>query len=303
MSIVVATPTGHIGGRVVERLLERGEDVAVIARDPGRLPAAVRERATVHQGSLDDADFLRRATAGAEALFFLVPPPAPDVADWAASQLGIGRAGAEAVRANGVGRVVFLSSVGAHRDDLFAISRLGEIERMLAEAAPNVVSLRAGFFMENFLAAVPTIAQAGAVFQPLSPEQRAPLVATRDIGDVAARWLADRAWSGHHVRGVHGAADVSFAEAAETFGRVLNRPVAYVQVPPEAMRDALLAAGMGPVMAEEYPKMFARLRDVGFESAEPRDAETTTPTTLEQWAREVLKPAVEAFEAAAAVPA
>jgi len=41
MSIVVTTPTGHVGRRVVERLLEARADVTLLARDATRLPADV----------------------------------------------------------------------------------------------------------------------------------------------------------------------------------------------------------------------------------------------------------------------
>ena len=47
--IVVTTPTGQIGGRLASILLDAGEAVRVVARDPDRLAADVRERAEVVQ--------------------------------------------------------------------------------------------------------------------------------------------------------------------------------------------------------------------------------------------------------------
>jgi uncharacterized protein YbjT (DUF2867 family) len=292
MSIVVTTPTGHVGRRVVERLLAARADVTLFARDAARLPAA---RARVVEGSLEDPAAVRAATRGARALFLVIPPNLR-TDDWRAFQLEVGRAAAAAVAANGVERVVFLSSAGAQRDDLFAVSRLGEVERLLAEAAPDVVALRAGFFMENFLSAVPTIAADGAVYMTLPPDRRLPMVATRDIGDVAAGLLLDDAWHGPVVRGVHGLASVSPAEATQAFTAALGRPVRYVQVPDAALRDALLAAGASAHVAEEYPRLMRGIAMPDY-VAEPRTAETTTPTSVAEWAREVLAPAV-----AAAVP-
>src|SRR4028119_1297471 len=108
MRTAATTPTGNVGGRVVERLLESDAEVVVLARHPERLPEAVRARAQVRQGTLEDADFVHQATAGADALFLLVPPHAT-TDDWEGFQLGIGRIAADAVRANGIGRVVVLS--------------------------------------------------------------------------------------------------------------------------------------------------------------------------------------------------
>jgi uncharacterized protein YbjT (DUF2867 family) len=298
MRIAVTTPTGNIGSRVAETLIEAGADLTLLARDPSRLPEDVRARATVRQGTLEDADFVREATAGADALFLLIPPTYT-TDDWAAFQLGIGRAAADAVRANGIRRVVLLSSGGAHRDDLFAVSRLGQVERMLEEAAPDVVSLRAGFFMENFLAAVPTIADHGAIYMSLGPDTSLAMVATRDIGDVAARWLLDAGWSGHHVAGVHGPADLTPADVARAFSAVLGREVRYVQVSEEDARQALRGMGASEHVADEYSRLFTAL-DRHAADREPRTPETTTPTTIEAWARETLLPLV-AQPAAAAV--
>lgn len=297
MRIAVTTPTGNIGSRVVEKLIEAGADLTLLARDPSRLPDDVRARATIRQGTLEDADFLREATAGADALFLLIPPHYT-TDDWAGFQLGIGRAAADAVRANGIRRVVLLSSGGAHRDDLFAVSRSGQVERMLEEAAPDVVSLRAGFFMENFLSAVPTIADHGAIYLSLSPDTSLAIVATRDIGDVAARWLLDGSWSGHHVAGVHGPADLTPADVARAFSAVLGREVRYVQVSEEDARQALRGMGASEHVADEYPRLFTAL-DRHAADREPRTAETTTPTTIETWARETLLPLVGEPAAAA----
>jgi uncharacterized protein YbjT (DUF2867 family) len=297
MRIAVTTPTGNIGSRVVEALIEAGADLTVLVRDPARLPDEVRARATVQQGTLEDAAFVRRATAGADALFLLIPP-AYTTDDWAGFQLGIGRAAADAVRANGIRRVVLLSSGGAHRDDLYAVSRIGKVERMLEEAAPDVVSLRAGFFMENFLSAVQTIAEHGTIFMSLRPDLSLAMVATRDIGDVAARWLLDTGWSGHHVRGVQGAADLTPSDVAAAFSAVLGREVRYVQVSEEDARQALRAMGASEHVADEYPRLFTAFNQHAHDR-EPRTAETTTPTTIEAWAREVLLPLVG--EPAAAV--
>ena len=298
MSITITTPTGHVGGRVVERLLAAGADVTLLTRDASRLAPAVRARTRVVEGSLEDPAALHAATAGARALFLVIPPHLA-THDGAAFQRGVGRAAADAAAANGVERVVFLSSAGAQRGDLFGVSRLGEVEELLAAAVPHLAALRAGFFLENFLASVPSIAADGAVYMTLPPDRPHPMVATNDIGDVAADLLLHGGWQGRVVRGVHGAADVSPADAVQAFAAALGRPVRYVEVPDEAMRGALLAAGASAHVADEYPRLMRGLATVDY-VAEPRTAATTTPTSVGEWAREVLAPAVAAASPAAA---
>jgi hypothetical protein len=73
--IVITTPTGEIGRQVLDRILDSGEAARVIARDPSRLPARVHAHAEVVQGSHGDAGAITKALAGADRLFWLVPPP------------------------------------------------------------------------------------------------------------------------------------------------------------------------------------------------------------------------------------
>lgn len=48
--IVITAPTSKIGHQVLERVLESGEDIRVIARDPERIPEAIRNRVEVISG-------------------------------------------------------------------------------------------------------------------------------------------------------------------------------------------------------------------------------------------------------------
>jgi uncharacterized protein YbjT (DUF2867 family) len=62
--IVVTAPTGNIGNQVLENILDCGEPVRVIARDPSRLPARTRERVEVVQGSQWCEEVLRPLVLG-----------------------------------------------------------------------------------------------------------------------------------------------------------------------------------------------------------------------------------------------
>lgn len=298
MGIVVTTPTGNIGRRVVEKLLAAKADVTVFVRDPSKLDPAVRSRVTVATGTLEDAEALTKATKGANELFFVVPPNYSTTA-WREWQRQLGLNAAQAIRANKIPRVVLLSSFGAQRQDLGPISGLGEMEGVIQAAAPNVLTLRAGYFMENLLQQVKTLREGGAMYNPLPPAVKMPMVATRDIADVVAAKLLDRSWSGHQTIGVHGPADVSMAEAAAIIGEALGRAVTYTQVPVEAAEDAMRKGGMSEVVATGYGAMLRGLSD-GKARGEARSEESTTPTTLAEFARTVIKPAVLAPAAGAA---
>ena len=48
--IVITTPTGQIGSQVLGNLLDSGEELRVIVRDPAQLPADVRDRPRHRRG-------------------------------------------------------------------------------------------------------------------------------------------------------------------------------------------------------------------------------------------------------------
>src|SRR4029077_20116434 len=53
--IVISSPPGQIGRQVLGNLLDSGEQLRVIARDPSQLPAEVREDLDIVEGSHGDA--------------------------------------------------------------------------------------------------------------------------------------------------------------------------------------------------------------------------------------------------------
>jgi len=295
MRLAVTTPTGHVSGRALMRLVAAGHDheFVLLARHPAKLSPELRFRATVVEGALEDDAALDRLLAGADALFYVVPPHWT-VNDWRAWQRHVGTIAANAVRREGVKRVVFLSSAGAQLPNAGPVTGLGEIERMFEDVAPDVVSLRPGYFMENTLSALPTITQQGMIYQNLRPDTKITMVASRDVGDAAARWLADPSWSGHCKVGVHGPADTSYSDVAATLSEVLGKPVGYAQVPDQAVAAALSGAGASPSVVQNFLELNHALATPGF-VAEPRTPETTTHTTYRQFAIDTVKPALAAL--------
>jgi uncharacterized protein YbjT (DUF2867 family) len=290
MRIVVTGPTGHIGSRVVERLLAAKADVTVFVRDAKKLADNVRSRVRVETGELEDADAVTRAFKGAERAFVLVPPNMT-ASDWPEWMRRVGRHYAEAIAVNNIRHAVMISSYGAGQPGLGPITWLGDVEESIQAVAPNATILRCGYFMENLLQFVPTLRESSVMYNPLPPTVGEPMVATRDIGDVAAATLLDRTWSGQRVIGVLGPADVSMTEAATIIGRAIGRQVTYVQVPVEAAVDAMRKMGLSEGVAKGYGEMLRGVSTPGI-GAEPRTAETPTPTALEEFARTVIRPAV-----------
>src|SRR5260370_21179175 len=107
--IVVTPPTGLIGHQVLNNLLDSDEPIRVIARDPSRLPAHTRERVEIVQGSHGDLEVVSRAFAGADSVFWLVPPD-PHAESVEAAYVGFSRSACEAFKRQGVKPVVRVSA-------------------------------------------------------------------------------------------------------------------------------------------------------------------------------------------------
>lgn len=288
MSIVITGSTGHIGSRVTEKLLAAGADIALLARSPEKLSEAARSKAQIRQGSALEEPFLRQATEGAQALFWLTPNNivAPDQFAWYDQ---VGQTIASAVQANRIPFVVNISSAGAQLPKAGPITGLGLIEKRLNATDANVIHLRPGFFFENILGQLDSIRDHNGVFMPISGDIPFPQIATRDIGDTAARYLLERTWSGKTIHGLHGPADLTFNEATQIVGEAVGRPIQFVTISAEQARQTFLSWGASPDFADKYVDLFTGVSQPGA-IAEPRTPATTTPTTLTAWAREVLRP-------------
>lgn len=293
MSIVINTPTSNIGRALASRLLDAGERVTALSRDKKKVDELLRRGARIIQGSFEEPSLLAEALEGAEALFWLTPPPArPDYYAWATK---CAKQAAGAAKEAGVRRAVVISSMGAHTGPgTGAVGPAREMENDFEAALPAVVSLRPGIFMENFLLSAGMIAKAGQIFVPIQGGKKWPLVATSDIAAKAACWLLDRGWSGHHRIGVHGPKDLSTEEAAEIISTVLGKPVKCVDATLDQARAAMLGMGMPDFVVALIIEQYVAFRDGRLEPAEPRTPDTTTPTTLAEFARTTLAPAVHA---------
>ena len=224
MSIVITTPTGNIGSRTVKQLLKAGADVSVIVRQPEKLSDSIRNRVNVHQGSLTDASLVTKAFKGARAALWVTPPSFthPDVAAYHSE---LGAVAATAIKESKIPYVVNISSAGAQLDNAGPVSGLGIVERRLNEVAENVIHLRPGFFMENYLLELEAIKKDGAVYSLIPADIPYPIIATQDIGDVAAELLLETKWSGRSARGLLGPADMTFANAAKILSDSIGKPV------------------------------------------------------------------------------
>ena len=295
--IVITAPTGNIGHQVLANVVAGDQPVRVIARDPARLPAGIRDRVEVVQGSHGDPAVVTRAFDGADAVFWLLPPDRR-AASVEEAYVGFTRPAAEVLRGGGVKRVVGVSALG--RGTPYA-GRAGNVTASLAMddlIAGTGVAFRAltmPGFMDNLLRQAGAIKERGAFFDVVPGDLELPTVATRDIAAVAARLLLDTAWSGQDEVPLLGPEDLSNDDMAAIISDVLGTPVHYERIPGRTLLDRLTGHDMSAGMAHAMLDMLTAAEnglDHGI-ARTPRHA-IDTPTTFRRWCADTLTPAVRA---------
>jgi uncharacterized protein YbjT (DUF2867 family) len=291
--IVITTPTGQLGHQVLNNVLNIGEALRVVVRDPSDLPAEIRTWVEVVEGSHGDPAVVDQAFANADAVLWLTPPN-PQAPSVEAAYVDFTRPAARAFKRQGVKRVVGVSALGrgtqwADRAGFVAGSLA--MDDLIANSGAAYRALTNPSFMDNIARQAAAIANRGAFFSPIDGDRKLPSVATRDIAAAAARLLLDDSWNGFDEVPLLGPEDISFNDMAEVISEVLGKEVRFQQTTFEAYKEQFLGFGMSDAMAQGQTDM-AWAKNEGLDNAVKRTPENSTPTTFRQWAEEVLKPAV-----------
>lgn len=289
--IVVTAPTSTIGRQLVALLVDSGEQVRVIARDPSRISWEYRERVEVVRGSHGDREVVDEAFAGADTVFWLVPPD-PRATSVAAAYVDFSLPACAALTSHGVQRVVGVSALGrgVTRNSGLVSASLA-MDDAIASTGVSYRALTMPSFMDNVVRQVEAIRSRGLFVSPIAGDRKAPTCATRDIASVATELLRDSSWCGVDEVPVLGPEDLSFDDMAQIMSEVLTKPIRYQQIPFESFRDTLIERGMSDAMAQGMVDMMVA-KNEGLDNAQPRTPQSTTPTTFRQWCTEVLKPAI-----------
>ncbi|WP_375505582.1 NAD(P)H-binding protein [uncultured Nostoc sp.] len=287
--IVITTPTGQIGHQLLDNVLDSGESIRIITRDPSRLALHARDRVEVVQGSHDDINVVIEAFAGADCVFWLVPPNScTDSVE--GYYLNFTRPACEAIKSQGVKRVVAVTSLGrGFSKNAGLLSAAFAMEYLIESTGVSYRALRMPSYLENLLGQVEAIKNQGMFFLANAEDRPLATVATRDIAAAAAKLLLDDSWSGQDSVPVIGPDDLSPNDMAQVMSEVLEQPVCFQHVSGADYKATLTQHGTSEAWAQGLIDMTAA--HDGIYDAEQR-ASQRSPTSFRQWCEDVLKPAV-----------
>ncbi|MEU4411055.1 NAD(P)H-binding protein [Streptosporangium sp. NPDC023963] len=232
--IVVTGATGTVGRRVIDLLLQIGQKVTAITRNPAT--AALPNGVQVVYGDPSRPETLRPALDGVEAV--LLSPRA----------VGNATTRLLALVAD-LRRVVVLSAatvefpVGHPRFH----AHFRAVEDAVRTAGPQWTFLRCADFAANALAWAPQIRATGIVRGAYGAAATSP-VHQRDIAEVAVRALLDAEHAGHSYV-LTGPQSLTQGDKVRVIGSAIGQELTFQEISPEQVRRGMLAQGL----PEEIP--------------------------------------------------
>jgi uncharacterized protein YbjT (DUF2867 family) len=252
--ILVIGGRSKIGAALIAELLDRGQQVRVLTR-AGESAAALPDGAEAVTGDLADEGSLVAAMTGADRVF-LLSSPHPDAVRWHHNAI-------DAARRTEVQLLVRSSILGADRESAAEfISAHTDCDRYLEESGLPYAIVRPNLFLQNIPeSTIPSIDGAGTFYADAG-QARISMVDTRDVGAVAAVVLTEpgHAGAGYDVTGPEA---LSYDDVAAKLTETMGRRISYADVPDDAVRQALLGAGLTPWFAGALVGLYQDYRRSG----------------------------------------
>jgi uncharacterized protein YbjT (DUF2867 family) len=237
--ILVIGGRGKIGSALLDELAARGEPVRALVRhteNAAALPAGVEPVV----GDLADPGSLAAAMAGVEKVFLLCSPTEQEVQ--------LNRNAIDAAGQAGVQLLVRSSILGSDPQAEAVFRRdHGLCDQYLQQSGLPHRIIRPNLFLQNVPENTMPGIDAGGRFYVNAGEARLSMVDTRDVAAVAAALLTGGG-DGATAYDVTGPEALSYQDVAAKLSAALGRPISYVDVPDQAVHDALIGFGLGEWM-------------------------------------------------------
>jgi uncharacterized protein YbjT (DUF2867 family) len=255
-TVLVTGATGNVGSSVVRELQGGGWSVRALVRDRAKGAQILGDDVDLAVGDFSDPDSLASAMDGVDFVF-LSSSGGPE-------KLEHELAAIKAASASGVKRIVKASTIGAEvGSPLPPLDWNGQIEEHLRRSGVPAVILQSNYYMTNLLASVEQIRE-GKLVAPAG-EGKIAMIDPRDVGAVGAATIAGEGHDGRTYT-LTGPEGISFGQVAEELSEATGLSIEYVDVPDEAARQGLMAAGMPDWLVSHLTQLFGKIRQGALET-------------------------------------
>jgi uncharacterized protein YbjT (DUF2867 family) len=255
---IVAGVTGNTGSVVADSLLEQRKPVTVIVRSEEKGEPWAAKGAKIALGTLEDGRTLTQILRGADGAYLLTPPNI-HAADFVEERQKLVQPIARAIKDSGIEHVVFLSSIGAqHASGTGLIVGSHMAESALGPAAKNLTLIRAASFFQNLAPALGAAQADGILPTPLALDRKIAMVATQDIGRVAAESLLDPA-RGRRIIELAGPREYGPEDIASVLSSLLGRDIRAQTLPSGAAAQMLKSFGATVEVARLFEEIYTSI--------------------------------------------
>lgn len=235
--------TGKVGSELARTLLAAGEPVRAVVRDAKKGQEWAAVGCKIALAKMEEASALADAFIGATAVFILPPPEFDPEPGYPEARAVINNV-VEALRAAKPRRVLFLSTIGADAKQDNLLSQRGVMEEALRKLQIPLTILRPAWFIDNAAWDVVSARDTGLIHSFLQPIEKAfPMVAAKDVGRLAAKLIRED-WTGTRIVELEGPNRITPNDLADSFARVIGKPVCAVPVPRESWDELFRSQGM-----------------------------------------------------------
>jgi uncharacterized protein YbjT (DUF2867 family) len=242
--ILVTGATGNVGGALVASLSASGVPTRALVRSRERGDNLRGYDCDLVIGSYDDPGSLRAALAGVDRVFLLSPASEQAVEQELAVVAAVQQQAPEA-------SVVKLAAAGVDAPGESPVRLLRshqQVVRALADSGLPTTVLAPGSFMQNLLRQAASVQEQGALYGAIG-DAAVSHVDVRDVAAVAAHVLTSDGHAGATYT-ITGPEALTYAQVADVFSRVLDKPVRAVDVPAEQSKAAMTGSGVPEWLAD-----------------------------------------------------
>jgi uncharacterized protein YbjT (DUF2867 family) len=265
--ILITGATGNVGSAVLDNLGTTDVGLRALAHDESKARSLRDRGVEAIVGDFLEPETLSPALEGVGTVL-LVTPIHPEQVTQASNVIKAAKESGNDLR------IVRLSVHQAFHQAPARNSRQhAEIEDELASSGLPYTLLRPTTFMQNTLMAARTVASEGRIYQPFK-DGRLGMIDARDIGEVAAKVLAEEGHEGK-VYTLTGPAAISFYDVAQALSEVLGKEVSYVPIPLEKAKEAMLDMGLSEWRADVLIE-YAKAHSEGYSDFTTKDVERLT---------------------------
>ena len=243
LKVLVTGATGNTGSVLLPALLREGIDVRIFTRDEAKATPLKEAGAEVVIGDLDKPETIPPALKDVDRVYFL---------NWnGETALRQGENFINAAKKAGNPHIIRHSMWGSENSRI--IKQGYKIDEMLKSSGLPWTILKPTFFMQNTMMAAQTISSDGVIYWDMKDGKLA-MIDVRDIADSAFAVITGKGYEGKEYI-LTGPEAISFHDVAETFSRVLDTEVKYVNVPAEAALQSMVGMGIPEWIAKGFNEL------------------------------------------------